>query len=100
MATEVIDRFGTDTNVYVIDVATKASKYAYYPNNGALQGNAYSTWLNFAPSNDDRFVNIQELFGFGYLKVAEPVSDAVVHRVRASCTAIFRRRSGERTRSR
>lgn len=74
MATEVIDRYGTDTNVYVIDVATKASKYAYSPNNGALQGNAYSTWMNFAPTNDDRFVNIQELFGFGYLKVAEPVS--------------------------
>jgi hypothetical protein len=75
MATEFLDRFGaSDTNVFVIDVATKESKYAYFPNNGALQGNAYSTWLNFAPSNDDRFVNVQELFGAGYLKVAEPVS--------------------------
>ena len=31
-------------------------------------------WLNFAPSNDDRFVTVQELFSFGHLQVAEPVS--------------------------
>lgn len=74
MATEFNDRNGSVTDVYVIDVATRLSKYAYASNNGALQGNAYSTWLNFAPTNDDRFVNIQELFGFGYLKVAKPVS--------------------------
>ncbi len=74
MANEFIDGRGTETNVYVFDSQTRLSKYAYFPNNGALQGNAYSTWLNFAPTNDDRFVNIQELFGFGYLKVAEPVS--------------------------
>ena len=63
MATEFVNGNTSDTNVYVIDVATRLSKYEFGRNNGALQGNAYSTWLNFAPSNDDRFVNVQELFG-------------------------------------
>jgi hypothetical protein len=73
MATFFRDRFGDTGDVYVIDVDTRLSKYAYYPNNGALQGNSYASWLNFAPTNDDRFVALRELFAFGSLRVAKPV---------------------------
>ena len=64
--------------VYVIDVATQLSKYAYSVNHGALEGVAYNTWLDFAPGDDDRFLATTRLFSTGYVRVAAPTPVFIV----------------------
>lgn len=62
---------GQEVDIFVIDVATLRSKYAYSVNPGTIETNAHSTWLNFAPGNDDRFLATQRLFSTGSVMVAE-----------------------------
>jgi hypothetical protein len=61
---------GVEVDIFVLDVATLNSKYAYSVNPGTIESVAKTTWLNFAPGNDDKFAVNQRLFSSGYLMTA------------------------------
>lgn len=62
---------GQDADILVIDLETLESKYRYSVNAGSIESPAHTTWLNFAPGDEDRFLTNQRLFSSGYLMVAE-----------------------------
>ena len=64
-------RSGLDVDIFVIDVATLQSKYQGPVLAATIESVQHSTWLNFAPGDDDRFLATQRLFSTGSLAVAE-----------------------------